>query len=129
MLDPSDYANSLARTVSDLVAQIEMRLIWEIARDVNRGLGGGSRYEVDMTARYGALYARLQRQLGKPWQNVLTTVQAALDKAAEAGQGMAERDLAGRPANPPPPRAARGETSGPGGPPGEPSGNPRRARH
>ena len=55
MLDPSDYANSLAQTVSDLVAQIEMRLIWEIARDVNRGLGGGSRYEVDMTARYGAL--------------------------------------------------------------------------
>ena len=96
MLDPSDYANSLAQTVSDLVAQIEMRLIWEIARDVNRGLGGGSRYEVDMTARYGALYARLQKQLGKPWQNVLATVQAALDKAAEAGQGMAERDLAGR---------------------------------
>ena len=101
MLDPSDYANSLAQTVSDLVAQIEMRLIWEIARDVNRGLGGGSRYEVDMTARYGALYARLQKQLGKPWQNVLTTVQAALDKAAEAGQGMAERDLAGRLANHP----------------------------
>lgn len=101
MLDPSDYANSLAQTVSDLVAQIEMRLIWEIARDVNRGLGGGSRYEVDMTARYGALYARLQSQLGKPWQNVLTTVQAALDKAAEAGQGMAERDLAGRLANHP----------------------------
>lgn len=101
MLDPSDYANSLAQTVSDLVAQIEMRLIWEIARDVNRGLGGGSRYEVDMTARYGALYARLQKQLGKPWQNVLTTVQAALDKAAEAGQGMAERDLAGRLANRP----------------------------
>lgn len=101
MLDPSDYANSLAQTVSDLVAQIEMRLIWEIARDVNRGLGGGTRYEVDMTARYGALYARLQRQLGKPWQNVLTTVQAALDKAAEAGQGMAERDLAGRLANHP----------------------------
>lgn len=101
MLDPSDYANSLAQTVSDLVAQIEMRLIWEIARDVNRGLGGGSRYEVDMTARYGALYARLQRQLGKPWQNVLATVQAALDKAAEAGQGMAERDLAGRLANHP----------------------------
>lgn len=101
MLDPSDYANSLAQTVSDLVAQIEIRLIWEIARDVNRGLGGGSRYEVDMTARYGALYARLQRQLGKPWQNVLTTVQAALDKAAEAGQGMAERDLAGRLANHP----------------------------
>ena len=101
MLDPSDYANSLAQTVSDLVAQIEIRLIWEIARDVNRGLGGGSRYEVDMTARYGALYARLQKQLGKPWQNVLTTVQAALDKAAEAGQGMAERDLAGRLANHP----------------------------
>ena len=101
MLDPSDYANSLAQTVSDLVAQIEIRLIWEIARDVNRGLGGGSRYEVDMTARYGALYARLQRQLGKPWQNVLTTVQTALDKAAEAGQGMAERDLAGRLANHP----------------------------
>ena len=101
MLDPSDYANNLAQTVSDLVAQIEMRLIWEIARDVNRGLGGGSRYEVDMTARYGALYARLQRQLGKPWKNVLTTVQAALDKAAEAGQGMAERDLAGRLANHP----------------------------
>lgn len=101
MLDPSDYANSLAQTVSDLVAQIEMRLIWEIARDVNRGLGGGSRYEVDMTARYGALYARLQKQLGKPWQNVLTTVQAALDRAAEAGQGMAERDLAGRLANHP----------------------------
>ena len=101
MLDPSDYANSLAHTVSDLVAQIEIRLIWEIARDVNRGLGGGSRYEVDMTARYGALYARLQKQLGKPWQNVLTTVQAALDKAAEAGQGMAERDLAGRLANHP----------------------------
>lgn len=101
MLDPSDYANSLAQTVSDLVAQIEMRLIWEIARDVNRGLGGGSRYEVDMTARYGALYARLQKQLGKPWKNVLTTVQAALDKAAEAGQGMAERDLAGRLANHP----------------------------
>lgn len=101
MLDPSDYANNLAQTVSDLVAQIEMRLIWEIARDVNRGLGGGSRYEVDMAARYGALYARLQRQLGKPWQNVLTTVQAALDKAAEAGQGMAERDLAGRLANHP----------------------------
>lgn len=101
MLDPSDYANSLAQTVSDLVAQIEMRLIWEIARDVNRGLGGGSRYEVDMTARYGALYARLQKQLGKPWQNVLTTVQSALDKAAEAGQGMAERDLAGRLANHP----------------------------
>ena len=101
MLDPSDYANSLAHTVSDLVAQIEMRLIWEIARDVNRGLGGGTRYEVDMTARYGALYARLQKQLGKPWQNVLTTVQAALDKAAEAGQGMAERDLAGRLANHP----------------------------
>lgn len=101
MLDPSDYANSLAQTVSDLVSQIEMRLIWEIARDVNRGLGGGSRYEVDMTARYGALYARLQKQLGKPWQNVLTTVQAALDKAAEAGQGMAERDLAGRLANHP----------------------------
>lgn len=101
MLDPSDYANNIAQTVSDLVAQIEMRLIWEIARDVNRGLGGGSRYEVDMTARYGALYARLQRQLGKPWQNVLTTVQAALDKAAEAGQGMAERDLAGRLANHP----------------------------
>ena len=101
MLDPSDYANSLAQTVSDLVAQIEIRLIWEIARDVNRGLGGGSRYEVDMTARYGALYARLQRQLGKPWENVLTTVQAALDKAAEAGQGMAERDLAGRLANHP----------------------------
>lgn len=96
MLDPSDYANSLAQTVSDLVAQIEIRLIWEIARDVNRGLGGGTRYEVDMAARYGALYARLQKQLGKPWQNVLTTVQAALDKAAEAGQGMAERDLAGR---------------------------------
>lgn len=101
MLDPSDYANSLAQTVSDLVAQIEIRLIWEIARDVNRGLGGGSRYEVDMTARYGALYARLQRQLGKPWKNVLATVQAALDKAAEAGQGMAERDLAGRLANHP----------------------------
>lgn len=101
MLDPSDYANSLAQTVSDLVAQIEIRLIWEIARDVNRGLGGGTRYEVDMAARYGALYARLQRQLGKPWQNVLTTVQAALDKAAEAGQGMAERDLAGRLANHP----------------------------
>ena len=101
MLDPSDYANSLAQTVSDLVAQIEMRLIWEIARDVNRGLGGGTRYEVDMTARYGALYARLQKQLGKPWQNVLTTVQAALDRAAEAGQGMAERDLAGRLANHP----------------------------
>lgn len=101
MLDPSDYANNLAQTVSDLVAQIEMRLIWEIARDVNRGLGGGTRYEVDMTARYGALYARLQRQLGKPWQNVLATVQAALDKAAEAGQGMAERDLAGRLANHP----------------------------
>ena len=101
MLDPSDYANSLAQTVSDLVAQIEMRLIWEIARDVNRGLGGGTRYEVDMAARYGALYARLQKQLGKPWQNVLTTVQAALDKAAEAGQGMAERDLAGRLANHP----------------------------
>ena len=101
MLDPSDYANSLAQTVSDLVAQIEVRLIWEIARDVNRGLGGGSRYEVDMTARYGALYARLQRQLGKPWQNVLATVQAALDKAAKAGQGMAERDLAGRLANHP----------------------------
>ena len=101
MLDPSDYANSLAQTVSDLVAQIEIRLIWEIARDVNRGLGGGSRYEVDMTARYGALYARLQRQLGKPWQNVLATVQAALDKAAKAGQGMAERDLAGRLANHP----------------------------
>ena len=101
MLDPSDYANSLAQTVSDLVAQIEMRLIWEIARDVNRGLGGGSRYEVDMAARYGALYARLQKQLGKPWKNVLTTVQAALDKAAEAGQGMAERDLAGRLANHP----------------------------
>ena len=101
MLDPSDYANSLAQTVSDLVAQIEIRLIWEIARDVNRGLGGGSRYEVDMAARYGALYARLQRQLGKPWKNVLTTVQAALDKAAEAGQGMAERDLAGRLANHP----------------------------
>ena len=101
MLDPSDYANSLAQTVSDLVAQIEIRLIWEIARDVNRGLGGGSRYEVDMTARYGALYARLQKQLGKPWKNVLTTVQAALDKAAEAGQGMAERDLAGRLANHP----------------------------
>ena len=101
MLDPSDYANSLAQTVSDLVAQIEMRLIWEIARDVNRGLGGGTRYEVDMTARYGALYARLQKQLGKPWQNVLTTVQAALDKAAEAGQGTAERDLAGRLANHP----------------------------
>lgn len=101
MLDPSDYANSLAHTVSDLVAQIEIRLIWEIARDVNRGMGGGSRYEVDMTARYGALYARLQKQLGKPWQNVLTTVQAALDKAAEAGQGMAERDLAGRLANHP----------------------------
>lgn len=101
MLDPADYANSLAQTVSDLVAQIEVRLIWEIARDVNRGLGGGSRYEVDMTARYGALYARLQRQLGKPWKNVLTTVQAALDKAAEAGQGMAERDLAGRLANHP----------------------------
>lgn len=101
MLDPSDYANSLAETVSDLVAQIEVRLIWEIARDVNRGLGGGSRYEVDMAARYGALYARLQKQLGKPWQNVLTTVQAALDKAAEAGQGMAERDLAGRLANHP----------------------------
>lgn len=101
MLDPSDYANNLAQTVSDLVAQIEMRLIWEIARDVNRGLGGGSRYEVDMAARYGALYARLQRQLGKPWQNVLATVQAALDKAAEAGQGMAERDLAGRLANHP----------------------------
>lgn len=101
MLDPSDYANSLARTVSDLVAQIEMRLIWEIARDVNRGLGGGTRYEVDMAARYGALYARLQKQLGKPWKNVLTTVQAALDKAAEAGQGMAERDLAGRLANHP----------------------------
>ena len=101
MLDPSDYANSLAQTVSDLVAQIEVRLIWEIARDVNRGLGGGSRYEVDMTARYGALYARLQRQLGKPWQNVLNTVQVALDKAAEAGQGMAERDLAGRLANHP----------------------------
>ena len=101
MLDPSDYANSLAHTVSDLVAQIEMRLIWEIARDVNRGLGGGTRYEVDMAARYGALYARLQKQLGKPWQNVLTTVQAALDKAAEAGQGMAERDLAGRLANHP----------------------------
>ena len=101
MLDPSDYANSLAQTVSDLVAQIEIRLIWEIARDVNRGLGGGTRYEVDMTARYGALYARLQKQLGKPWQNVLATVQAALDKAAEAGQGMAERDLAGRLANHP----------------------------
>ena len=101
MLDPSDYANSLAQTVSDLVAQIETRLIWEIARDVNRGLGGGSRYEVDMTARYGALYARLQRQLGKPWKNVLNTVQTALDKAAEAGQGMAERDLAGRLANHP----------------------------
>lgn len=101
MLDPSDYANSLAQTVSDLVAQIEMRLIWEIARDVNRGLGGGTRYEVDMTARYGALYARLQKQLGKPWKNVLTTVQVALDKAAEAGQGMAERDLAGRLANHP----------------------------
>ena len=101
MLDPSDYANSLAQTVSDLVAQIEMRLIWEIARDVNRGLGGGTRYEVDMVARYGALYARLQKQLGKPWQNVLTTVQAALDKAAEAGQGMAERDLTGRLANHP----------------------------
>lgn len=101
MLDPSDYANSLAHTVSDLVAQIEVRLIWEIARDVNRGLGGGSRYEVDMTARYGALYARLQKQLGKPWQNVLNTVQVALDKAAEAGQGMAERDLAGRLANHP----------------------------
>lgn len=101
MLDPSDYANNLAQTVSDLVAQIEMRLIWEIARDVNRGLGGGTRYEVDMTARYGALYARLQKQLGKPWKNVLTTVQAALDKAAEAGQGMAERDLAGRLANHP----------------------------
>lgn len=101
MLDPSDYANGLAQTVSDLVAQIEVRLIWEIARDVNRGLGGGSRYEVDMTARYGALYARLQRQLGKPWQNVLNTVQVALDKAAEAGQGMAERDLAGRLANHP----------------------------
>lgn len=101
MLDPSDYANSLAQTVSDLVAQIEIRLIWEIARDVNRGLGGGSRYEVDMTARYGALYARLQKQLGKPWQNVLNTVQVALDKAAEAGQGMAERDLAGRLANHP----------------------------
>ena len=101
MLDPSDYANGLAQTVSDLVAQIEVRLIWEIARDVNRGLGGGSRYEVDMTARYGALYARLQKQLGKPWQNVLATVQAALDKAAEAGQGMAERDLAGRLANHP----------------------------
>lgn len=101
MLDPSDYANNLAQTVSDLVAQIEMRLIWEIARDVNRGLGGGTRYEVDMAARYGALYARLQKQLGKPWKNVLTTVQAALDKAAEAGQGMAERDLAGRLANHP----------------------------
>ena len=101
MLDPSDYANNLAQTVSDLVAQIEMRLIWEIARDVNRGLGGGTRYEVDMAARYGALYARLQKQLGKPWQNVLATVQAALDKAAEAGQGMAERDLAGRLANHP----------------------------
>ena len=101
MLDPSDYANNLAQTVSDLVAQIEIRLIWEIARDVNRGLGGGTRYEVDMAARYGALYARLQRQLGKPWQNVLATVQAALDKAAEAGQGMAERDLAGRLANRP----------------------------
>lgn len=101
MLDPSDYANNLAQTVSDLVAQIEMRLIWEIARDVNRGLGGGTRYEVDMTARYGALYARLQKQLGKPWKNVLTTVQAALDKAAEAGQGVAERDLAGRLANHP----------------------------
>ena len=101
MLDPSDYANSLAQTVSDLVAQIEVRLIWEIARDVNRGLGGGSRYEVDMAARYGALYARLQKQLGKPWKNVLNTVQAALDKAAEAGQGMAERDLAGRLANHP----------------------------
>lgn len=101
MLDPSDYANSLAQTVSDLVTQIEMRLIWEIARDVNRGLGGGTRYEVDMAARYGALYARLQKQLGKPWKNVLATVQAALDKAAEAGQGMAERDLAGRLANHP----------------------------
>lgn len=101
MLDPSDYANSIAQTVSDLVAQIEVRLIWEIARDVNRGLGGGSRYEVDMTARYGALYARLQKQLGKPWQNVLNTVQVALDKAAEAGQGMAERDLAGRLTNHP----------------------------
>lgn len=101
MLDPSDYANNLAQTVSDLVAQIEMRLIWEIAQDVNRGLGGGTRYEVDMAARYGALYARLQKQLGKPWKNVLTTVQAALDKAAEAGQGMAERDLAGRLANHP----------------------------
>lgn len=91
MLDPSE-ARLWAETVARLMADVENRLIWIIKDSAERGLGAPS-YSVKRLAELATVRARLERELGRSWPKVIRKVQAVLDEARAAGQGMAIRDL------------------------------------
>lgn len=92
MLDPSE-ARVWAETVGRLMADIETQLILIIRNHVARDMGAPT-YTVKRLAEVATVRARLEQELGRSWEKVITQVQQVLNDARDAGQGMATRDLA-----------------------------------
>ena len=93
MLDSPGPVYDWAVQLADLVAGVETRLIAEIAASVAKDQGA-SRHAVQRLADVAAMRAQLAQIMGEDWQQVLDQAQYVLDQARDAGQGMAEKDLA-----------------------------------
>lgn len=91
MLNPS-IANEWAHTLTQLVADVENRIILEIARSV-AATKDVSWWDTHKLQQVATLHARLAEQLDQPWQDILTRAQYALDLAAQTGQDMAQADI------------------------------------
>lgn len=81
-----------AEQVAELVRGIELELIHAIRDSVYADMGA-SWYQVDQLARIATVRARVERILGRNWEQVLDRAQTVLNEARDAGQGQALRDL------------------------------------
>lgn len=91
MLNPS-IANEWAHTLTQLVADVENRIILEIARSV-AAHKDAAWWDTHKLQQVATLHARLAEHLDQPWQDILTRAQYALDLAAQTGQDMAQADI------------------------------------
>lgn len=93
MVPNSPEVVAWAEKVAGLVEYVETQLIEAIRDSVYADLGANY-YQVDQLARIATVRARLEKILGRDWQKVISEAQRVLDQARNAGQGLANRDLA-----------------------------------
>ena len=90
-MDPSEI-RLWAETVAMLMADTENRLIRVVCNSAWRDMGADP-YAVKRLAELALVRARLEKQLGRSWDDVINRVQDVLNLARQAGQGAANWDL------------------------------------